>query len=240
MTRMQLRKNKRKPFFKKWWFWLIVVIVIAAGVGFGVFKHYNQNNSNSYSESTSKKVEKSKSTSTKEKTSSKKTSDSSTNSNTKKITLEQFNNIALDETNGTSWDTIKPIFGTPVSHTTANVQNTDVDVQNWDNVANATDGSMVSIGFTSNHAVSKKITNLKVNRASEIDIQKFAEIESDQSEDQVIKTLGKPNSYDISNINGSSLTELTYSSGIKGDSGAKIVITLTNGKVSKQVQNGVK
>lgn len=238
MTRMQLRKNKRGPFFKKWWFWLIVIVIIAAGVGFGLFKHYNNDNSNKYSESTSKKVEKPKSSANT--TKKKSNSNESSNSDTKKITLEQFNNIALDATNGTTWDTIKPIFGTPVSHTTANVQDTDVDVQNWDNVANSTSGAMISIGFTANHAVSKTITNLKVTRSSKIDIQKFAEIESDLSEDQVTKILGKPNSYNASNINGNSLTELTYSSDIKGDSGAKIVITLTNGKVSKQVQNGVK
>ncbi len=233
---MQLRKNRRKPFFKKWWFWLIVVIVIAAGVGYGLFGYYSKDNTNkSSSTTTSKKIEKSKSSSNK-KSSKKKPS----NSSSKKITLEQFNDIALDENNGTDWNTIKQNFGSPVSHTTANVQGTDVDVQNWDNIANSTTGAMVSVGFTANHAVSKKITNLKVDRSSEIDIQKFAQIESNQSEDDVIKILGQPNGYDASTIAGTSLTELTYSSGIKGDPDAKIVITLTNSKVSKQVQNGVK
>jgi len=232
MSRMSLRRTRKKPFFKKWWFWLIIALIIIAGIGFGVFGYINNKNDSSTNKDKTEKVEKSKSSTKKKKTSSSSTSDG--------ITLDQFNNIALDSDNGTSWDTIKPIFGTPTSHSTSNVQGVDVDVQTWDKVVNAESGSSVSVGFANNHAISKTISGLKVKRDSKIDIQKYAQIESDQSTADIEKLLGLPNSYDDSSVNGTSINKLTYTSGIKGDSGAKIVITFTNDKVTEQTQSGVK
>ncbi|WP_334330138.1 DUF3862 domain-containing protein [Companilactobacillus sp. HBUAS59699] len=233
MSRMALRRSRKKPFFKKWWFWLIIVIIVVAGVGFGLFGYINnKNDSSSNKADKTEKVEKSKSSTKKKK--------STTTSSTDGITLDQFNNVALDSDNGTSWDTIKPIFGTPTSHSTSNVQGVDVDVQTWDKVANANAGASVSVGFANNHAISKTISGLKVNRSEKINIQKYSQIESDQNSSDIIKLLGEPNGYDDSSVNGTSINKLTYTSGINGESGAKIVITLTNDKVTEQTQSGVK
>lgn len=232
MSRMDLRRSRKKPLLKKWWFWLIIVLIIIAGVGFGIFGYINNKKDSSSSNDKTEKVEKSKS-------STKKKKNSTTLSN-EGITLDQFNNIALDSDNGTSWDTIKPIFGTPTSHSTSNVQGVDVDVQTWDKVANADAGASVSVGFANNHAISKKISGLKVNRSNKINIQKYAQIESNQNSADIIKLLGEPNGYDNSSVNGTSINKLTYTSGINGDSGAKIVITFTNDKVTEQTQSGVK
>ncbi|WP_125568178.1 DUF3862 domain-containing protein [Companilactobacillus insicii] len=232
MSRMDLRRSRKKPLLKKWWFWLIIVLIIIAGVGFGIFGYINNKKDSSNSNDKTEKVEKSKSSTKKKKT--------STTSSNEGITLDQFNNIALDSDNGTSWDTIKPIFGTPTSHSTSNVQGVDVDVQTWDKVANADAGASVSVGFANNHAISKKISGLKVNRNNKINIQKYAQIESNQSSADIIKLLGEPNGYDNSSVNGTSINKLTYTSGINGDSGAKIVITFTNDKVTEQTQSGVK
>ncbi|WP_225422988.1 DUF3862 domain-containing protein [Companilactobacillus jidongensis] len=231
MSRMSLRRSRKKPFFKKWWFWLIIALIVIAGVGFGLFGYINNKSNNTSDKNKTEKVEKSKSATKKKSTS---------NSASDGITLDQFNNIALDSDNGTSWDTIKPIFGTPTSHSTSNVQGIDVDVQTWDKVANAESGSSVSVGFANNHAISKTISGLKVKRDSKIDIQKYAQIESDQSTADIEKILGQPNAYDDSSVNGTSINKLTYTSDIKGDSGAKIVITFTNDKVTEQTQSGVK
>lgn len=174
--------------------------------------------------------------------SSSSSSDSSKSSATKDsgITLDQYNKISLNESDGTSPDSLKKEFGKPSSTSTSTVQNQQVDLHTWTKVANADAAASVAVGFSNGHAVSKAVTGLKVSRSEKITLDKFNQVQNGQSEDDVIGALGKPNGIDESSIAGMSMKILAYTSGLDGDLGANVSVTLTNGAVSGESQTGLK
>jgi len=151
------------------------------------------------------------------------------------ITLDQFNKINLNSDSGTSLDDLKKELGKPSSTSTSTVQTETVELNTWSKGL----GSSLSVGFSNGHAISKHINGLKVDRKSKINLDTFGQIQNGQSEDAVKNTLGDPNGINTSSIAGSTVTILTYTSGINGNLGANATITLTNGEVSGESQTGM-
>lgn len=151
------------------------------------------------------------------------------------ITLDQFNKITLDENSGTTLDDLKKELGKPSSTSTSTVQTQTVDLNTWSKGL----GSSLAVGFSNGHAISKHISSLKVNRKNKITLDSFGQIQNGQSEDDVKNTLGDPNGINTSTLAGTTITILTYTSGVKGSLGANATVTLTNGAVSGESQTGL-
>ncbi|HCD07628.1 DUF3862 domain-containing protein [Companilactobacillus musae] len=160
------------------------------------------------------------------------------NSSAKKengITMDQFNKINLDENSGTSLDDLKKELGKPSSTSTSTVQTQTVDLNTWSKGL----GNSLAVGFSNGHAISKHINGLKVNRKNKITLDSFGQVQNGQSEDDVKKMLGDPNGINTSTIAGTTITILTYTSGLKGSLGSNATVTITNGAVSGESQSGL-
>ncbi|WP_233605430.1 DUF3862 domain-containing protein [Pediococcus pentosaceus] len=157
------------------------------------------------------------------------------------ITKSKFDQIKLSETDGTSLSDVEKSFGKkPSSTSTDTIQDVKTDMNTWTGVANAGLGSTIAVGFSNGHAVSKAISELKVNRSEKIDLNKFNSITNGMSADDVKKSLGEPNGLSITSIAGTSAEDWTYSSGVKGDMDANCIITFQDGVVSGKSQTGLK
>ncbi|MCL3857896.1 DUF3862 domain-containing protein [Pediococcus pentosaceus] len=212
---------QKKPFYKRVWFW-IVVIIILGGIGSQIGSS-DTSTGNNKSDTASKAINSS---------SSKKASG---------ITKSKFDQIKLSETDGTSLSDVEKSFGKkPSSTSTDTIQDVKTDMNTWTGVANAGLGSTIAVGFSNGHAVSKAISELKVNRSEKIDLNKFNSITNGMSADDVKKSLGEPNGLSITSIAGTSAEDWTYSSGVKGDMGANCIITFQDGVVSGKSQTGLK
>ncbi len=151
------------------------------------------------------------------------------------ITLDQFNKINLNADSGTSLDDLKKELGKPSSTSTSTVQTETVDLNTWSKGL----GTSLAVGFSNGHAISKHINGLKVNRKAKITLDSFGQVQNGQSEDDVKNALGDPNGINTSTIAGTTITILTYTSGVKGSLGANATVTLTNGAVSGESQTGL-
>lgn len=151
------------------------------------------------------------------------------------ITLDQFNKINLNADSGTSLDDLKKELGKPSSTSTSTVQTETVDLNTWSKGL----GTSLAVGFSNGHAISKHINGLKVNRKAKITLDSFGQVQNGQSEDDVKNALGNPNGINTSTIAGTTVTILTYTSGVKGSLGANATVTITNGAVSGESQTGL-
>lgn len=171
---------------------------------------------------------------------SKKASNPKTAQTKGEITKAKFDAITLGETDGTSLETVKQSFGkAPDQTTSATVQNIKTDLNTWRGVAGGGVTSTVGIGFSNNHAVSKAITGLKVNRPQKITLAQFNAINTGASQADVRKQLGDPNGYDDTKVAGYSADIWQYTSGVQGSLGANCHITFTNGLVSGKIQTSM-
>ncbi|KRN98378.1 DUF3862 domain-containing protein [Companilactobacillus kimchiensis] len=227
-TRAELHRSQKKTkkhFYRRWWFWSIIFILLLIGGGLGGMKMTAMG---PFSQTSSTKV-------TKKKTASKKTTKKVTG-----ITLKQYNGIYLSESAGLPSETLNKIFGKPNTTSNSTVQNLQTDVATWTKIADGQLGANMTVNYANNHAVSKAITGLKVTRSQKLDLTEFNKIQNDQSEAQVINDLGKPNGYSEITVGNTTQKDLTYSTGINGETGANFIINLTNGVVSGKSQTGLK
>lgn len=203
---------QKKPFYKRFWFWILAIIVIfILGTALGG----NSDNSNNGSTSSTKKVD--------------------------GITKSQFNAIKLSENDGTSLKNTEKQFGKkPSSTSTDTIDGIKSDMNTWDKVANGDLGSAVTVGFSNNHAISKSIDGLKVKRANKITLSDFNSISNGMSKDNIKNKFGEPNGYSITSISGITSEDWSYTSDIKGDTGANFIITFQNDAVSGKTQTDMK
>lgn len=151
------------------------------------------------------------------------------------ITMKQFDQITLGDGNGTTLENLKQDLGNPTSTSTSTVQTQTVDLNTWVKGL----GTSLAVGFSNGHAISKHINGLNVTRKNKISLDTFSQIQNGQSEDDVKKLLGEPNGINTSSLAGTTITILTYTSGIKGNIGSNATVTLTNGVVSGESQTGL-
>lgn len=220
----QTHQKKIKHFYKRWWFWFIIAIILLAGGGLEGMKLAQVGPFSSKTEKVAKKT-----TTKSKKTTTKKTTG---------ITLAQYNGIYLSQTDGLTMSTIENIFGKPANTTNTTVQDITTNAATWTKIANGGLGATLTINFANDHAISKSLNGLKVTRNTKLGLNEFNMIQNDQTQDDVISSLGKPNSYSET-IASQHTATLTYSSGINGQTGANFIINFENGKVSGKSQTGL-
>lgn len=221
-------KPPKKAFYKKWWFWLIIIILIVGGVLIGTFGDFY----------TPKKTE-----TTTTQTSKKKTAKKAVKKSTKEITgvsLKQYNGIYLSEKDGLSSEILTEYFGKPNESSVSKVDDLQTNVDTWEKVANGTKNSKVIVHFYNDHAVTKAISDLKVTRNEKITLKKYQELQNGQTSNDVLNTLGNPNTYSESMINGTATKVFKYTTGLNGDQGAEITVTFNNDAVDGKNQTGLK
>ncbi|WP_246005625.1 DUF3862 domain-containing protein [Companilactobacillus insicii] len=225
MSRSQYRSQNRKktPFFKKWWFWLLIIIFIALG-GSGYY-YYQNKDSNNKTEISSKK--------------SKPTKKKNHTDTDGGIRLDNYNGIYLSQSDGLTLETLQKLFGKYSSNSNNTIGNVQETSYTWKNIANGDLGSSLIVGLVNNHAISKSISGLKVNRNKEINLDLYNQIQNGQSEQDIIHLLGKPNGYSETSVEGTASKVYSYTSDVKGEIGANIVITFTDGTVSSKNQLSV-
>lgn len=218
------KKSTKKYFYKRWWFWTIIFVLLLAGGGLGGMK---MTSTGIFSQKTTK-VAKKKQAAPK-KTVKKKTG----------LTVNQYNGIYLSETDGLSAATLTKLFGKPSSTSTSTVQNLQTNVDTWTKIADGQLGANLTVNFSNDHAISKSISGVKITRSKKLGLTEYNQINNNDSEDQVTTELGKPNNYSETNISGTTQKDLTYTSGINGETGANFIVNITNGVVSGKSQTGL-
>lgn len=213
-------KKIKKHFYKSWWFWTIVAILLLAGGGFAGMK---MTETGPFAPTT--KVSKKNSTSTKKKTSTTK----------KGVTLAQYNGIFINENYGLSASKTESVIG-KASTTSTNDQ---TNIYTWNNIKNGQLGSKLNVTFINDHATGKAISGLKVSRSEKLGLDVYNSIQNGQNEATIVNNVGKPNGYTESIANGTTTKTWTYSSGVKGDTGANFIISFSNGKVNGKSQSGM-
>lgn len=159
---------------------------------------------------------------------------SSTSQADSKINQTNFDKIQLSETDGTSKDDVVAMFGKkPMSSSSQQIQGTSAEDYVW---SGGLLGKSVTIGFVNGHAVSKAIDSIEGTK--KISSDQFDAIQNGMTKDQVKDKLGKPSGTSISTIAGQSAEDWKYSG--KGDLGANLMITFSNGVVSGKSQLGLK
>lgn len=222
----QTHQKKTKRFYKRWWFWLIIAIILLAGGGFEGMKLAGVGPFGPKTEKVAKKT-----TTKKKKTTTKKQTG---------ITVAQYNGVYLSQTDGLTLATIEKIFGKPANTTNTTVQNISTNAATWTKIADGGLGATLTINFANDHAISKSLNGLKITRNTKLGLNEYNMVQNDQSQADVISSLGKPNGYSEIIAAGTNTGTMTYSSGINGDTGSNFIINFENGKVSGKSQTGLK
>lgn len=167
----------------------------------------------------------------------KNTSDSSN-----KVSYANYKKIKLSGDNGSTKDDVKKLFGKkPQDTSTQEIDGVNTDTQAWSGVKGGDASSNITVGFSNGHAVNKIITGLKVNRKSQITLNDFDSLQTGATKDEVLKEFGKPNGYTHTDILGKVSEDWSYTSNIKGDTGANFIISFDeNGVVNNKTQTSMK
>ncbi|KRL01355.1 hypothetical protein FC81_GL001500 [Liquorilactobacillus capillatus DSM 19910] len=212
----------KKPFYKRIWFWVLVVLVISVGSQMGNSKSDSAKNTSNNSS---------------------KTASSKSNSAKKSVTgltEGNFNKITLSENNGTTVADVQKLFGKKADSTSEQtIQNIKSEMHAFNNVDGGSLGSNIIVGFSNNHAISKAITGIKVDRVKKVSLSEFNNVSNGTTKDKIQASFGKPNGISLTNI-GDQTTEIwTYTSGVKGSLGSNFEITFTNDAVSGKTQTNM-
>nr|WP_239458023.1 DUF3862 domain-containing protein [Limosilactobacillus alvi] len=165
-------------------------------------------------------------------------SGSSSKKSGSKVTYANYKKINLSKDNGTTKEEANKLFGKkPSTTSTDELEGVKTDTETWDG---AIVGSSLTIGFEDGHAVNKVIDGLKVNRKHKITLADYDTIQNGQTKKEILDKFGKPNGYSHTNILGKNSETWSYTSGIKGDSGANFVLTFDDGVVTVKTQTSMK
>ena len=180
--------------------------------------------------------------------SSSKSGSSATSSSKKvddgKMTLDQYNALKLGDVakngdGGATKDELVKKYGKPMSTTEATFQNVKGELLTWNKVADGDLTATFAVQIDNGHVVQKAITGLKVTRSKKITLADYNTVQNGQKEADVIAKVGKPNGYSENMMNGMLTKAMTYTSGIKGQTGANMSITTQGGKVSMKTQTNM-
>lgn len=203
---------KKRSFYRRIWFWIIIVFLVLGGLG--SLGSRNDDNSQTKSSRAAKSVN--------------------------RVTQKNFQKISVSDTDGPTKQDVKKLFGKKADTTSStNVDGTSGDEMIWNDVAGATIGSSIAISFVNNHAVSKSITGLKVQRPHKLTLGDFEMLENGMTKAQVKQLFGKPNGDTINNFGGQKAEIWEYTSDIAGKTGANFNVTFTSGIVSGKAQTSM-
>lgn len=190
-------------------FWFWLLVVIILLIGFGSAVNKGGNNSSNSS------------------------SGSSTSNNSSKINKANFDKIQISESNGTSKGEVEKMFGKkPSTSSSQSIQGIQAEECIWTGTAL---GSTVTVAFANGHAISKGIAGLP--SSNKVSASQYNSIQNGMTKDEVIKKLGKPTGRTYSSIAGQNAEMLEYIG--KGNVGANMNVTITNGTVSGKAQSGM-
>lgn len=139
---------------------------------------------------------------------------------------------------GTTKDTVLNAYGNPASTSTTSINGMNVEQVTWIGNGNAT-GITVSIQFINNNATSKMISGFQFSRDSKIGLTEFNNLTTGTSYNDVVNTLGEPDTTSESLISGSKSVTANWITGIKGNVGANFVLQFTNDSLTSKSQSGL-
>ena len=139
---------------------------------------------------------------------------------------------------GTTKDTVVNAYGNPASTSTTSINGMNVEQVTWIGNGNAT-GITVSIQFINNNATSKMISGFQFSRDSKIGLTEFNNLTTGTSYNDVVNTLGEPDTTSGSLISGSKSVTANWITGIKGNVGANFVLQFTNDSLTSKSQSGL-
>ncbi|MGF0100197.1 DUF3862 domain-containing protein [Streptococcus alactolyticus] len=139
---------------------------------------------------------------------------------------------------GTTKDTVVNAYGNPASTSTTSINGMNVEQVTWIGNGNAT-GITVSIQFINNNATSKMISGFQFSRDSKIGLTEFNNLTTGTSYNDVVNTLGEPDTTSESLISGSKSVTANWITGIKGNVGANFVLQFTNDSLTSKSQSGL-
>lgn len=159
-----------------------------------------------------------------------------------KVSYSNYKKIKLSGNDGSTKNDVKNLFGKkPEDTSTQEIDGVNTDTQTWNGVKNGDAASNITVGFSNGHAVNKIITGLKVNRKSQITLADFDSLQTGATKDEVLKQFGKPNGYTHTDILGKVSEDWSYTSKVKGDTGANFIISFDeNGIVNNKTQTSMK
>ena len=137
---------------------------------------------------------------------------------------------------GTTKDTVVNAYGNPASTSTTSINGMNVEQVTWIGNGNAT-GITVSIQFINNNATSKMISGFQFSRDSKIGLTEFNNLTTGTSYNDVVNTLGEPDTTSESLISGSKSVTANWITGIKGNVGANFVLQFTNDSLTSKSQS---
>lgn len=139
---------------------------------------------------------------------------------------------------GTTKDTVVKAYGNPASTSTTSLNGMNVEQVTWIGNGNAT-GITVSIQFINNNATSKMISGFQFSRDSKIGLTEFNNLTTGTSYNDVVNTLGEPDTTSENLISGSKSVTANWITGIKGNVGANFVLQFTNDSLTSKSQSGL-
>lgn len=159
-----------------------------------------------------------------------------------KVSYSNYKKIKLSGNDGSTKNDVKNLFGKkPEDTSTQEIDGVNTDTQTWSGVKNGDAASNITVGFSNGHAVNKVITGLKVDRKSQITLADYDSLQTGATKDDVLKKFGKPNGYTHTDILGKVSEDWSYTSKIKGDTGANFIISFDeNGVVNNKTQTSMK
>lgn len=159
-----------------------------------------------------------------------------------KVSYSNYKKIKLSGNDGSTKNDVKNLFGKkPEDTSTQEIEGVKTDTQTWEKVKNGDVSSNVTVGFDDGHAVNKVITGLKVDRKSQITLTDYDSLQTGATKDEVLKKFGKPNGYTHTDILGKVSEDWSYTSKIKGDTGANFIVSFDeNGVVNNKTQTSMK
>lgn len=191
--------------------------------------------------SSSSSVEQTASSTTETATSS--SSSSTSTEETKKAVRSVYDSVVVGDLmnngeGGTTKDTVINAYGNPASTSTTSLNGMNVEQVTWIGNGNAT-GITVSIQFINNNATSKMISGFQFSRDSKIGLTEFNNLTTGTSYNDVVNTLGEPDTTSESLISGSKSVTANWITGIKGNVGANFVLQFTNDSLTSKSQSGL-
>jgi len=221
--------KEKKPFYKKVWFWLLagVVLIIAINMGGG-------------------DDQAAETASTGANTSSEMATESGTEEEVASLLAMyeaiQLGDILGDTTVGTPREEIVSQFGEPDStsqSTSANGGTAEFSI--WSSPEGGELLSTLTVEFTDGYATGKSVSELPVEKGTEITLEKFNSIPTDgtYTYEQAVADLGNPDSF-IEHIWGGVRTVLpTWTTNASGGLGANFQITFEDGVATSKSHFGL-
>lgn len=156
---------------------------------------------------------------------------------------ETFDSIAIgditvDGQGGTLKDEVVKMYGNPSFTSNTNVGGKTVEQLTW-NFTGSAAGLTISMQFINNNATSKQYAGANWPRTESVTLSQFNSLADGTSFTDAVAKFGEPNGLAISYAGGQKSTVASYTTGVKGNTGANFVLQFTNDTLSSKSQAGL-